>query len=127
VKKVVTFCIIYLTCCYTNAQTIVIGKIIDQQEKTAISNVYVLDSISRRVAVSNTNGVFSLSLEHIPTIIRFSHVSYITHQQVISEKQIRNDTVFLDISLKPKVTDLISVDVIANKVEKNTQTTWSNY
>jgi hypothetical protein len=118
VKKIITFCIIYLTCCYANAQTIVIGKIIDQQEKTAISNVYVLDSISRRVAVSNTNGVFSLSLEHIPTTFHFSHVSYITHQQVISEKQIKNDTVFLDISLKPKVTDLVSVEVSANKVEK---------
>jgi hypothetical protein len=118
VKKIITFYIVYLTCCYANAQTIVIGKIIDQQEKTAISNVYVLDSISRRVTVSNTNGVFSLSLEHIPTTIHFSHVSYITHQQVISEKQIKNDTVFLDISLKPKVIDLVSVEVSANKVEK---------
>jgi ACT domain-containing protein len=118
VKKSVLLYTAFLFCLCGNAQTVLIGKVIDANDKTPIANVYVVDSVSKKVAVSNANGLFKLTLESIPTSIRFSHVSYHQQDKKILEVTLDNDTLLLDITLKPVVRQLLTVDVNSDKVEK---------
>ncbi|MFP5471357.1 MAG: carboxypeptidase-like regulatory domain-containing protein [Bacteroidia bacterium] len=101
-----------------HAQITVVGKIIDATDKTPIPNVYVSDSSANRYTNSNVNGVFILDVKKETPFITFSHVSYLPHQEKINTKNIKKDTLFIDVFLKLKISELATIDINADKVEK---------
>ena len=101
-------------------QLVIVGSVFSEQNNDAVTNAYVQDLLTSKTTISNINGVFVLKTRAQANVITISHVSYYSKRYRIDEnvlRQAKNDTLFLEIYLNPKVEELQEVEVNTDIVE----------
>ena len=79
------------------------GVIVDSLSKQPISGVGVKEATAKNGTITNENGEFQITVEKLPILLNFSHVSYQQKQKEV------NNTAFLEIQLPIAIIQLAEV------------------
>lgn len=102
------------------SQTIIRGVIKDAENSESIVAVSIRDLNSNKSVISNSNGEFEIEIEHLPTKLQVSHISYQTNKiDLKSDSYLKVNLLSRTILLPELVIDNRADQIIANVIREN--------
>ena len=110
-------CILFFSCCLkltVQAQeTVVAGKVLNENQQPVGGAAVQLGQF---FSTTDGSGKFSMKTPYLPLLLNVKHPFYKSYEQVVTRTNRLNDTVFLEIVLEEKSTDLDEVVISSDRV-----------
>ena len=106
--------LVLLFCQFTHSQDIVVTGTISNEQNLRIAGAEV--RLGQLNGKSNSKGIFTFKVNKFPATLTIKHRIYNDYLEVVRAPANKQDTIFLDIILENKSTELDEVTVSASKV-----------